>query len=135
MKKISARLVTFSIILSILSGCASSTTMKPLKVHSSADMRELPIKAQKTYCVKFTDGTEQMVEGSTIVAETQSLNIYSPASERWTSYPLSSIDEVYLNDVDQLKKGNNAAMITGAAVLAAFLGVTAGGYFIEKQLR
>ena len=135
MKTISTRFIALSMILSILSGCASSTTMKPLKVHSSADMRELKIKANKSYLVKFNDGTERTIEGSTMVAEAQSLNIYLPESEQWTSYPISSIDEIYLNDIDQLKKNNNAALITGAAVLAAFVAASAGGYFIEKQLR
>ncbi len=135
MNTIGTRCIALGMILSILSGCASATTIKPLKVHAATDMRELNIKANELYRVKFTNGTEQIVEGSAMVAGTESLNIYSPESQQWTSYPKSAIDEVYLNDVDRQKANNNTALITGAAVLAAFLGVTAGGYFIEKQLR
>ncbi len=98
-------------------------------------MRTLPVKPEQVYVIKFVDGTEQLVEGGAIFLEQESLCIYSAKDAQWTRYGRAQVDEVYLEDVDKVKQHKRRTLITGAAVLAAFLAASAGGYFIEKSVR
>ena len=129
------RILSLALVLCYLAACGSATTAYPLKVHSTADMRELRVKPEQVYVVQFVDGTEQRVEGGVIFLEQESLCIYSSKDGGWTRYRRAEIDEVYLEDTDELKRRKNKTLITGAAVLASFMAASAGGYFIEQQLR
>ena len=129
------RIVSLALVLCYLAACGSATTMYPLKVQSAADMRELRVKPEEVYVVKFVDGTQQRVEGGVIFLEQESLCLYSSKDGGWTRHRRAEIDEVYLEDTDQMKSKKNKTLITASAVLAAFLAASAGGYFIEQKLR
>ena len=129
------RILSLALVLCYLAACASSVSTQPLNVRTAADMRELPIKGDRIYVVRFDDGAEVKVVGNSLFLEKDALCIYSSAVGQWTRYNRTQIDEVYLENTDQVKKRKKTALITGAAVLAAFAAAAAGGYFIERELQ
>lgn len=135
MKMHLTRSLALALTLCYLAACGSATTMDPLRVHSAADMRALSVKPDQVYVIKFVDGTEQQVEGGVIFLEQDSLCVYSPNEGGWKRYGRAQIDEVYLENTDKVKQNRNRTLITGAAVLTAFVAAAAGGYFIEKNVR
>ena len=129
------RAVCVVMILCYISACASATSRQAVGVHTAAEGSDIRIKENEVYVIVFSDGTEVRAEGSTLMLRDSSIYAYSSEEESWKRYPLSDIDEVYVEKTDHQKKNNRAALITGAAVITAFVAAAAGSYFIEREMR
>lgn len=135
MNKAALRVISVVLIMLYLAACGSTTKVQPLGVHSANDHRKLTVNDEDKYTVKLRDGTEHEVYGNALRIEQNYIWAYSYVEQQWKSYPMSEVDEIYIEHVDRVKKRKNTALITGAAVLAAFAAAAAGGYFLEREMR
>ena len=134
---IRARLRHISFILALLyiAGCGSVVTMRPLDIHSANDMRQIKVDEKQQYEIKLTDGTSHWVYGSAMRLHVDLIQAYASDSDQWKEYAKPQVEDVYLLIYDKEKDEKRTYWKTGLAVLMAFAAASAGGYFIQKELR
>ena len=135
MFKICSKIIAVLIIFSFTAACSSTTSTHPLSIHNQAGQKNPVIAGEDKYIIRFLDGTEQKVYGNALQIGADDVSAYSYEMREWKRYSKSDIDDIFLEKNDQQKANKNTALLTGAAVLTAFIAATAGGYFLEKELR
>jgi hypothetical protein len=129
------RHLSLIIIALYLSACASTTTMQPLNVKSAANLNEVKLEETREYEIRFIDGTSHWTYGSGIRLYPEVVQAYSFELDKWNQYAMPKVEDIYLKVVDKEKIQKRKYWATGMAVLAAFVAATAGGYFIQKEIR
>jgi len=122
-------------LLLYLAGCSSTTTVQALNIHSSNDMRTIKIDEQQTYEIKLVNGTSHMVYGDALKLHADLIQAYEYNLDQWMQYTKPQVEDIYLRIDDRKKEEKRTYWKTGLAVLAAFAAASAGGYFIQKELR
>lgn len=135
MRHLNLRILAIFFIFSHIVACASTTTMHPMNINNSYETESVRVENEDKYIIKFTDGREQIVYGNALRIGKTEVSAYSYDERKWVIYPKSEIEDIYLEKKDYVKERKNRALITGAAVLTAFVAASAGGYFLERELR
>lgn len=128
---------TYAFIMALLyvAGCGSTTTMQALNIHSANDMRTIRIDEKQAYEIKLIDGTSHWAYGNAIRLHPDLIQAYEYNQDQWKAYDKSQVEDIYLKIDDREKRERRSYWKTGLAVLAAFAAASAGGYFIQKELR
>lgn len=129
------RLLCLIIALTHLAACAKTATMQPMGVHTTSGAHKMTIKESEQYRVTLRDGREHVAFGNAIHMTDDVISVYSYEEEQWKRYPKAHIEEIDLIVEDRLKKKKRSTLITGLAVLTCFFAVSAGSYFIQKEIR
>lgn len=135
MKRSCIRKISLIMVFLYLAGCGSTTTTQALGIHSSNDMRNIKIDERQTYEIKLVDGTSHMVYGDALRLHEDLVQAYEYNLDQWMQYTKPQVEDIYLRIDDKQKQERKFYWKTGLAVLAAFAAATAGGYFIQKELR
>jgi hypothetical protein len=109
--------------------------MQPMGIHTSSGAYKMKIKESEQYRIRMRDGSEHLAFGNAIHMTDDVISVYSYEAEQWKGYPREHVEEIDLVVEDQYKKKKRSTLMTGLAVITCFIAVSAGGYFIQKEMR
>jgi hypothetical protein len=129
------RIVCLIIAVAHLAACAKTAAMQPLGIHAASSAHKMKIKDNERYQVTLRDGSEHIALGNAIHMTDDIVSVYSYEEEEWKRYPKAHVEEITLIVENPRKARKRSTLITGMAVLACFFAVSAGSYFIQKEIR
>lgn len=129
------RIACLIIAFTFLAACAKTSQMQPLGIHAASSAQKMKIRDEEMYRIVMRDGSEYVALGNAIHMTDDFISVYSYEAQEWRRSPKAHVEEISLIVQDRHKERKRSTLMTGMAVLACFFAVSAGSYFIQKEMR